>query len=237
MTTATSATTRKAVPPSRAAFALLIPVGPLAVAILRAILPYSTADGPARLVGKVAAHQDAQSAVLWLAFAAALTLVPGTIAIGLLAVRRAPALGTAGLVLAVAGFSSLYAVGIGDHLALSAVRDGLDPGAAARLLDGLHALPAVSAATTLFVLGHILGVALLGAALWRGRTVPAWAGIVLIVSQPLHAVFAAVVPNAALDGLAWGLTAVGFGAAALAFARHRAGSIRPGGTREDGGLR
>ncbi|MEU7748663.1 hypothetical protein [Nonomuraea sp. NPDC049158] len=237
MTTAMPTTTREAVPPLRAALALLIPVGPLAVAILRAILPYSTTDDSAGLVGKVAAHQDAQSVVLWLAFAATLTLVPGTIAIGLLAVRRAPRLGTAGMVLTVAGFSSLYAVGVSDHVALSTVRVGLDLGSAARLLDDVQGLPAVSAATLLFVLGHILGVVLLGAALWRGGTVPAWAGMALIVSQPLHAVFAAVVPNAALDGLAWGLTAVGFAAAAFAFARHQGGSIRPQDRRDDGSVR
>ncbi|TMQ90290.1 hypothetical protein ETD83_36085 [Actinomadura soli] len=109
---------------------------------------------------------------------------------------------------------------------MSAARTGLAPAEVARLLDNLQGLPAVAVGSGLFVAGHILGVVLLGIALWRGRIIPAWAGIALIASQPLHAIFAAALPNAALDGLAWGLTAVGFAAAAPAVARGRDGSAR-----------
>jgi uncharacterized membrane protein YdfJ with MMPL/SSD domain len=59
-----------------------------------------------------------------------------------------------------------------------------------------------------WVIGHILGTVLLGVALWR--TIPVWAALALIVSQPLHLVAAVIVPNHLLDGLAWLLTAVGF---------------------------
>lgn len=219
MTITTTTTTTAAVPLRRVALALLIPIGPLAVAILRGILPYSTTDDSAEMAGKVATHQGAQGAVVWLTLVALLTLVPGTIAIGLPAARRAPLLGTLGMVLAVVGFSSLYSVGIGDPLALSAARIGLDPGDTARLLDDVQGLPAISLASVFFVLGHILGVVLLGIALWRVKLIPAWAGLALVVSQPMHAVFAVGVPNAALDALAWGLTAVGFAAAALTITR------------------
>lgn len=219
MTAALATPERTAVPPRLAALALLIPIGPLAIAILRAILPYSTTDDTAVLAGEVAAHQGAQSAVVWLILVALLTLVPGTIAVGLLAARHAPKLGTAGMVLAVAGFSSLYAIGIGDHIALSAARIGLDPGDTARLLDDVQTLPAVTLASVFFVLGHILGVVLIGIALWRGKVIPAWAAFVLVISQPLHAVFAVGIPNAALDGMAWGLTTIGFAAAAYALVR------------------
>ena len=56
-------------------------------------------------------------------------------------------------------------------------------------------------------------------ALWRGHAVPAWAALLLGVSQILHFVFAVIVPVHALDGCAWGLTAVAFAAAAAALAR------------------
>jgi hypothetical protein len=39
-------------------------------------------------------------------------------------------------------------------------------------------------------------------------------------------VFAVIVPNHALDGLSWGLTAVGFAVAALTFIREPASSPR-----------
>ncbi|HEY3952192.1 MAG TPA: hypothetical protein VGM53_02360 [Streptosporangiaceae bacterium] len=60
---------------------------------------------------------------------------------------------------------------------------------------------------------------LIGIALWRGRAVPRWAALTIGVSQVLHFVFAVIVPNHTLDGLAWGLTAPGFAVAAVAFVR------------------
>jgi hypothetical protein len=45
--------------------------------------------------------------------------------------------------------------------------------------------------------------------------VPAWAGVALIVSQPLHLVFAVILPNAVLDTGAWGLIALGLMIAAV----------------------
>jgi hypothetical protein len=189
----------------------------LAVALLRTVLPYSTTDDSADVFAKVAAHLGAESAVLWLGLAAILTAVPGVIAVGLLAVRTSPKLGTTALVLSVAGLTSLYAPLSTDLAADSAARSGLDPADAARLLSEVH--PSTSAAGVVFVLGHVVGLLLLGIALWRGGAVPAWAGAVIAVSQPLHVVFAVVVPNAALDGAAWGLTAIGFAAAARVWLR------------------
>jgi hypothetical protein len=81
------------------------------------------------------------------------------------------------------------------------------------------AIPAIGLASSLFVLGHIVGLALLGVALWRGRVLPAWAALTIAFSQPLHLVFAVIAPVHPLDALAWGLTAVGFAAAAVAILR------------------
>ncbi|MFI0353329.1 hypothetical protein [Actinomadura sp. 9N407] len=217
MTATMAPSTRTAVPVRRIALALLIPIGPLSIAILRAVLPYTTTDDYAAVIDKVTAHQGAQSAVLWLGLIGVLTAVPGVIAVGLYAARYSPRLGTAGLVLATAGFSGLYALLGTDQTALSAVRAGLDPAIAARLLGDAH--PSTVVATAVFVIGHVLGVVLLGTALWRGGAVPAWAALTIVISQPLHFVFAVVVPNAALDGLAWGLTTIGFATVALAYAR------------------
>jgi hypothetical protein len=75
-----------------------MPVGPLAIAIVRGILPYHTTDSNTVMAAKIAAHQDTEMAVIWLTFAALLTLVPGVIALGMLAKRHSPWLGTAGLV-------------------------------------------------------------------------------------------------------------------------------------------
>ena len=87
--------------------ALLIPIGPAAVAVLRFVLPYSTVDDGATIVNKVAAHPEAQSLVLWLGFLAVLTLVPGALWVGRLTRRRAARLTAAALLLLVPGYLSL----------------------------------------------------------------------------------------------------------------------------------
>jgi hypothetical protein len=203
----------------RLALTLLITLGPLSIAALRAILPYGTNDTSSAMVAKVAAHQGTESAVLWLSLVAAFTLVPGTIALGLRAARHSRVLGTVALVISVAGFSALPAIVATDQTALSAVRTGLPPDVATRLLDELLNEPTIAITTAVFVIGHVLGVVLLGIALWRGGVIPGWAGLILSISQPLHLIFAVIVPNQLLDACAWVLTAAGFALAALSSAR------------------
>ena len=106
-----------------------------------------------------------------------------------------------------------------DNVALAAARIGISPALTGRLLDSLGAIPAIGLASDLFVVGHILGLVLIGIALWRGRVLPTWAAAAIAVSQVLHFIFAVIVPVHALDGLAWGLTAVGFAVAAMTFVR------------------
>ena len=206
---------------ARTALAILMPIGPLAIAVLRGILPYSTTDSNTVVAAKVAAHQGTEMIVIWLTFVALLTLIPGVIALGMLARRGAPRLGTTGLVVATAGFLSLFwsTVAGSDNVALAAARIGVSPALTGRLLDSMGAIPAIGLGSDLFVIGHILGLVLIGIALWRGRVVPSWAALLIAVSQVLHFIFAVIVPVHALDGLAWGLTAVGFAVAALALVR------------------
>ena len=211
-------------PGRRLALAVLLPVGPLAVAILRGILPYYTNDSNSVLAAKVAAHQGAEAAVLWLAVIAALTLIPAVITAGMLARRGAPRLGTTGLVLSFAGLMFLYSPSIAgpDTVALGAARIGIAPAATGRLLSSIGALGPVSFGSDVFVAGHVIGLILLGIALWRAGVVPGWAGLAIAVSQVGHVVFAIGVPNHLLDGCSWALTAVGFAAVAVALVRQPA---------------
>lgn len=196
---------------------LIAPVGPLAVAALRGVLPYSTDDDPLTVATAAAAHPGAQTAVLWLCYLALLTLPLGVLVVGQVAVAARPVLGTIAAVLAWVGFTSLFWVTASDQLVLAAPRAGVPPGTVAALADALDANPTAVVASLVFVAGHILGAVLLGIALWR--VVPRWGAVALIVSQPLHLVFAVIVPNHLLDALAWCLTALGFGLAAMAAGR------------------
>lgn len=111
------------------------------------------------------------------------------------------------------------AIGVTDQVALSGMGAGLALDVTARLLDAVQGQPTVAIAGFAFVIGHILGVVLLGIALWRASILPGWAGLLLSISQPAHLFFALIVPNHLLDGCAWGLTALGFALAARAIFR------------------
>ncbi|GAA2836299.1 hypothetical protein GCM10020220_026460 [Nonomuraea rubra] len=152
--TRTNATTG-AQPPStsnppagwRPALTLLVLLGPLSIAILRMLLPYGTGDSPAAVAAKVAADPVAEAAVLWLSLLAGFTLVPGMIAVGLLAARRSRVLGTAALVVSVAGFSGLPAIVAVDLVAQSGTRANVPADVTARLLRQLLDEPTVAVPT------------------------------------------------------------------------------------------
>lgn len=201
----------------RLGLAAILPLGPLAIAVLRAVLPY-TSDSSADIVAAVTADPSAQAIVVWTTFVALFTLPPAVLALGRLAARRAPVLGTLGLVVGGAGYLSLSWWAASDAMALTAVEGGIDPAAVSRMLDLYFAHPTTAISLGVFVVGHVVGTVLLGLALWRARLVPAWAGIVLAVSQPLHLV-SVIIGNRPLDTLAWGATALAFVIAALALVR------------------
>ncbi|RTL67290.1 MAG: hypothetical protein EKK42_14830 [Pseudonocardiaceae bacterium] len=189
----------------------LAAAGPLAVAALRGVLPYSTTDDTATMLARSVASPGAASAVVWLGAVAILTMPLGVLVAGRTAIGNRPTLGLVAAVVAWLGFGSIAVLtGVDQVLAVA-------PNGSAALVDAINGQPAVAAATTLFVVGHILGGVLLGIAVWGA--VPKWAAVALAVSQPLHLVAAVVLGNHPLDALAWALTAVGFAAAAVAWRR------------------
>lgn len=197
--------------------ALVLPVGPAAVAVLRYVLPYDTVDDASTVVAKVAAEPGRMSLVLWLGFLAVLTLVPAAVWVGRLTRRGARVLTDVALLLLVPGYLALGWLISGDMLLWVGVQEGVEPQSLARLYDGLH--PSVGVAEALFVAGHVFGTVLLGLAMWRSGIAGRWAAVLVMVSQPLHVVAAVVLANHTLDLAAWGMQAVGFAAVAAALLR------------------
>jgi hypothetical protein len=197
--------------------AVLLPVGPAAVAVLRFVLPYDLTADSKQIVREVAAHQSAQSAAIWLGFVASLTLLPAVLAAGKVARSASPRLTAAALALLVPAYLSIGWLVASDAAVLFSVRHGLSLDDAADSYDALH--PVVMVAGAVFVLGHVVGTVLLGCALWRGSAVPRAAALAVLVSQPLHFVAAVVVGSHWLDLFAWGLNAVGFAAVAMVVLR------------------
>jgi hypothetical protein len=198
----------------RVGAAVLLPLGQLAVAAQLAVLPNFAGADIAPTNSQTAAHLGRQDEVLWFEVVALLTLIPSVLAAGRLAQRRAPVLSLLAVGLLVPAFAALPFFA-GDTTVRVLADGTADPRTAATLLDHLNALGAVGVTGIIFIAGHVVGMVLLGAALWRARAVPVWAGIAVLVSQPLHFVAFVIVGNQALDACAWGLTALGLAVAAV----------------------
>jgi hypothetical protein len=177
----------------------LLPIGPAAIAVLRLILPYDTTDDPATITQKAAAAPDTMNWVIWLGFIAMLTLAPAVLWIAAQTRTQAPKTTTVATILLVPAYLALGLLVAED--------------AAARTGTTLSH-PALDAATGVFVVGHVIGTVLLGAAMWQAG-LPRWAAAATAISQPLHFVAAVIVVSHELDFAAWGLNAVGFAAIAL----------------------
>jgi hypothetical protein len=197
----------------RTVAAVLLPVGPAVVAVLRFILPYETLDDSKEIVREVAAHQATQSAVVWLGFLATLTLVPGVLAVGKVARSSVPRLTAVALALVVPAYLSIGWLVSSDAAVLFSVRHGLSTAVAADSYVSLH--PVVLVAGVVFVVGHVVGTVLLGCALLRVDAVPRPAALAVLVSQPVHFVAAVILGSHLLDLVGWGLNAAGFAAVAL----------------------
>jgi hypothetical protein len=178
--------------------AILLPVGPASIAVLRFVMPYYTADSSSEIVRKVAADQTAQSAVVWLGFVAVLTMVPAAWFAGRVVGRSAPRLAAVATPLMVLGYLTLGWLNVGDAALLFGVRHGVSHAVLADMVTSIH--PAAGVATILFVIGHVLGTILLGIGMLRGRVVPAWAAWATILAQPIHFTAAIIVPSHPLAG-------------------------------------
>jgi hypothetical protein len=197
--------------------AVLMPLGPACVAALRGVMPTFSSDNGIGVAQAVAAAPGRQSAVVWLGYAAVLMLVPGVLAAAQLTRRAAPLLTWWAMALLVPAYLMLGGIVGGDALAWSAHDAGLGLGNAGQLYDHQH--PAVIVATVIFVIGHVVGTVLLGLALLRSRRVPAAFAWALTISQPLHFVAFVILGVQPLDVVAWCLTVVGMGAAAVSLVR------------------
>jgi hypothetical protein len=202
----------------RIAAAVVLPIPALAIASQPLYRPGYGSIDTASTIDAAAANPGAHTAFVWTGALAMLTLVPAFLAAARLARRRRPVLATwaAGVNLA-----AYLGAGLGfaafDVAVDVAARSASDRDAIVTFLDAFATHGVFNLGIGLFVIGHIVGAVLLGSALWG--TVPRWAAVALIVSQPLHFVAFVVLQNRYLDAASWGLTAVGLAACAVTVLR------------------
>lgn len=220
MSSSTSGSTQTAPPAAavpdlrrtwRLLLAVLLPIGPLGVLVTRAVMPYWTNQDVDTMVANIAASPGRAEATVWAFGLTFPALLIGPLVIGYLARRGAPRLATWGAVLTFLGYVMAGSLGSTDLLIHVMAQDEYDAGTIVDVANLTMAHPLAGIGIGVFIVGHILGMILLGIAVAKARAVAVWVGIALAVSQPFHLISAVILPSRLLDvTLGWGLTTVAF---------------------------
>ena len=162
------------------------------------------------------AHRGILETLKWFDAVFVVTLIPATIAVAWVARRGAPRLTTAGAVIALTGFLvGISLLGGVMTPALVTVQHDLDVSSMAALDDALHHEPLLGIASLLFIVGIVLGLGLLGGALKRSRSVPAWVGLAVMIGGATHP----FIPNHIGQGIGLFVAAAGFAGVSVALLR------------------
>ncbi|MEV1168861.1 hypothetical protein [Nonomuraea sp. NPDC049784] len=202
----------------RLLLAMIAPLPMLAKAVYYLLSPV---DGGAEFADTVTAYtadQQLASALRWFDAVFVVGLIPATIAVAWVARRGAPRLTTVGAVIALLGELTGFALLRGsDGLAYITMQQGFDVAATAKLADAIENDALQLVASLLFIVGIVIGLALLGIALWRSHVAPAWMGIGLALGAFTHP----FVPGHLAQGIGLAAAAIGFAGASLALLRMR----------------
>lgn len=167
-------------------------------------------------VASFAAHRGILETLKWLDAVFVVTLIPATIALAWVARRGAPRLTTAGAVIALTGFLvGISLLGGVMTPALVTVQHDLDVTSMAALDDALHHEPLLAIASLLFIVGIVFGLGLLGGALKRSRSVPAWVGLAVMIGGATHP----FIPTHIGQGIGLVVAAAGFAGVGVALLR------------------
>lgn len=202
----------------RVVLAVVAPLPMLAKGVFYLLVP---ADGDAdfrRTVDAFTAHHGLLQPLKFLDATFVVGLIPATVAVIWVTRRITPRLTTVGAAITMVGFFAGIALLGGIFTpALVTAQHGLDPATIAPLDDAVANEPIIQISGLLFILGIVVGLAILGVALWRSRVVPAWMGIALLVGGATHP----FIPNHAGQGIGLLVAAVGFAGATVALLRTR----------------
>ena len=176
---------------SRVAGAVSLIVGPLALAI-----PIAITDDDAPIAAQLHdyANHPALATLSNIVLLPAILILPAVIYAARLARRGAPGLAFVGGGLAalgwIAGFMSIGAV----QIALYQGSTLADQAGAATLIDKMNGDPTYGTLVGVFVLGHVIGMIVLGVGLWRSRAVAPWVAALFIAYPVGHLVGHAINP-------------------------------------------
>ncbi len=199
----------------RRVFAWCLVVGPAALAATFAAWPSYSADTAAEAVRSAASHPTALDVSTWLTVPVIICMIPAMLAAGRVARRGAPLLSLCGTALAVLGWAAVYAPIAIDSVARQAASEPGQPAAVIHLYDRFeNADLGLSLAFGFFIVGHVVGTALVGVALWRSRSVQRWGAALVIAGALLHPVARVALDSRPLDVLGALLLTAGLAAVA-----------------------
>ena len=200
----------------RILLAIVAPLPLIAKGIYYLLSPVSGNASFADTVAAYQAHREVLSVLHSLDIVFVCLLTPAVLGVILVSRRGAPRLTFAGGIIALLGcFVGFGLLGGIETPEVMTVRYGLDLATMSKLRDAMEANPVMLVAGLLFIVGIVIGLGLLGAALWRSRAVPAWAGIALLLGGATHP----FLPNQLVQGVGLLIGAIGFAAAAVALLR------------------
>ncbi len=202
-------------PLQRRLVAVCLVIGPLGLAATFATWPGYGADTAAETVRSAASHPAALDVSTWMSVSVIVCMIPAMLAAGRISRRRAPWLSLIGTAVAVLGWAAIYAPVALDSVARQAAAE---PGRGADVVDLYDRVAnrdlGLGLAFGFFIIGHVIGTALVGGALWRSRSVARWAAACVVAGSLLHPVARVVVGSRSLDVLAALLLAAGLAAVA-----------------------
>ena len=192
-------------------------IGPLSLVAGSLFQVASDDDSVSASLAKIAAHPSGERAVI-ICNLLATAMLPAMLYLMRLAGARAPRLTLAGGAVSFAAWmAGLYSLGASDLLYDHAAQSP-DRASAVSLVHAVTGDAAFVIPEILFIVGHMLGMLLLGIALWRSRAVPRWAaalvGLASLAQVPVH-------DSGAGSAVAYGLLLIGMAACAVTLLRAR----------------
>jgi hypothetical protein len=169
-------------------FALCLILGPLLMILEVIFNPSRNAvngSGSAVIAANMVASAGTYQLQVFIAVFELILLPFGALGMTLLAMRRSPWLATIGGFLALTGCIAFVVFAGQDDLSYLMAQMGGGQ-QLVTLWDRFNTDPMMTAYLFIFIIGHLLGPMLLGIALGRTHTIPAWAAWFIILRTPLQ---------------------------------------------------
>lgn len=184
------------------------------------VTPLGAPDDPITSnVARAVAAPSAMQLAAWLDLTI-LFFLPALVVVAGLAGARTTRLGWTASVIAIGTtLPGIAYVLVPDVLYSEAAHGAVSAGA----IEAYQNSAVVSVATLVFLVGHVVGLLLLGIALWRARSVPRWAGVCLALS-PFLEIGGTATGVRVVAIAAYLLLIAAFGACAAVMARSRSAS-------------